>query len=63
MSDCTQYEKYDMALIIFSGYGEKDELVLPDANIGINDLWQPLLGDKCPELLKKPKVFLISVRI
>lgn len=61
MSDYSRFERYDMSLVIFSGYGEKDEIILPDANIGVNDLWQSLLGDKCPELLQKPKVFIISV--
>lgn len=63
VSDHTRFETYDMSLVIFSGYGEKDELILPDANIGLNDLWQSFLGDKCPELLQKPKVVIISVSL
>lgn len=63
MSDVSCFEAYDMSLVVFSGYGEKDELILPDANIGLNDLWQSLLADKCKELLQKPKVFIISVSI
>uniref|UniRef100_A0A336MYX8 CSON010009 protein n=1 Tax=Culicoides sonorensis TaxID=179676 RepID=A0A336MYX8_CULSO len=60
LSDQSKLDKYDMSLVVFSGYGERDELILPDANIGVNDIWQSFLGEKDHPLLKKPKMFIIS---
>lgn len=50
-----------MLLVVFSGYGERDEIYLADVIIKMNQIWQPFLGNNCPELLGKPKVFIISV--
>lgn len=61
VNDVPRFEKYDMAMIVFSGYGEKDDLIFPDNKIGLYNLWQSLLGHKCRELLQKPKVVIISV--
>lgn len=55
----------DMILVIFNGYGERDELYLNDEKIKVYELWEPLLpdGKADDELSGKPKIFLISVRI
>ncbi|XP_063709876.1 caspase-like isoform X2 [Culicoides brevitarsis] len=60
LSDSKRFKDYDLSFVLFSGYGEKDELILTDANIGVNELWQSFLADKCPELQQKPKIFVIS---
>lgn len=63
----TQYKlnNSDMILVIFNGYGERDELYLNDEKIKVYELWEPLLpdGKADDELSGKPKIFLISVRI
>lgn len=54
-----------MILVIFNGYGERDELCVNDEKMKVYELWEPLLPDvkAGEELSGNPKLFLISVRI
>lgn len=62
----TQYKlnQSDMILVIFNGYGERDELYVNDEKMKVYELWEPLLPDvkTGEELSGNPKLFLISVR-
>lgn len=54
------HEDADCFMCIFLSHGEDDHIYAYDGKIKIQDLTDMFKGDKCPELIGKPKIFVIQ---
>jgi len=50
----------DCFLIIVMSHGENGSIHAADAAYRTEDLWRPFLGENCPTLIDKPKLFFIQ---
>uniref|UniRef100_A0A1I8JUX2 Short caspase n=1 Tax=Anopheles funestus TaxID=62324 RepID=A0A1I8JUX2_ANOFN len=47
-------------VVVVMTHGEKDVLYASDNVYPVSELWEPFVGDACPSLLEKPKLFFIQ---
>ncbi|XP_011202744.2 caspase-3 [Bactrocera dorsalis] len=54
------HSQYDCFVVVVMSHGDKGRVCAADDFYSTEELWEPLLGDKCPTLLGKPKLFFIQ---
>ncbi|XP_025835836.1 caspase-1-like [Agrilus planipennis] len=58
-----KHEDVGCLMIIVLTHGESNGLHAYDHMYSVDTLWTPFVGNKCPSLVGKPKIFLIQVTI
>ncbi|XP_069961870.1 caspase-3 isoform X1 [Bactrocera oleae] len=54
------HSQYDCFVLVVMTHGDKGKVCAADDFYSTEELWEPLLGDNCPTLLGKPKLFFIQ---
>ncbi|XP_011193341.2 caspase-3 [Zeugodacus cucurbitae] len=54
------HSQYDCFVLVVMSHGDKGRICAADDFYSTEELWEPLLGDNCPSLLGKPKLFFIQ---
>uniref|UniRef100_T1GQM5 Caspase family p20 domain-containing protein n=1 Tax=Megaselia scalaris TaxID=36166 RepID=T1GQM5_MEGSC len=54
------HSKYDCFLLVVMSHGLEGKVYAKDMAYPVGRLWQPFLGDSCPSLINKPKLFFIQ---
>uniref|UniRef100_A0A182T4T5 Caspase n=1 Tax=Anopheles maculatus TaxID=74869 RepID=A0A182T4T5_9DIPT len=54
------HSKNDCLVVVVMTHGDKDVLYANDKSYPIGNLWEPFLGDACPTLRGKPKLFFVQ---
>lgn len=51
----------DCLIVVVMSHGEKGVLHAKDKKFPVEELWEPFLGENCPSLVGKPKLFFVQV--
>ncbi|XP_050067442.1 caspase-1-like [Anopheles maculipalpis] len=54
------HSENDCLVVVVMTHGDKDVLYASDKYYSIGQLWEPFLGDACPTLCGKPKLFFVQ---
>ncbi|XP_067618381.1 caspase-3-like [Eurosta solidaginis] len=54
------HSQFDCFVLVAMTHGDKGKIGAADEFYSTEELWEPLLGEKCPTLLGKPKIFFIQ---